>query len=632
MSLPSRAVPRRRYVTTACFTCRSRKVKCSGEQPCSHCVANNLECKLDSTVDQRRTTDLKRKLDSLGEDHDLLLRLVRTLRHNNAYIDELVDYIRNRNPSLSQIKAFMDGSAGRDEMEKTPELLGVYQEIDQLHRVPARDTTWASDMDRLCGLPLFSVPAKPWTEITDDDEFVSHLVSLWFTWHHSSFNCIDKDLFLRDMKSGVVDSPFCSPFLVNAILAEACFYPAYPETDAVRGDLSTKGEGFYNEAKRLLDVEESRISITAVQGMGVMYSCTSTMGKDRQGWVYLVRVSNAVRMLRSSQAQLLPAINLPGATWTRILDNLERGLFSTTTMSCLALQKPPQMNKPTSIRLPVHQDKNDLWMPYPLQDRPCPAHTNCVSNERTNLGGIAWEVAHYCFASSDKPPRADIEAAVKRWHEQLLDWATNLPECLAYTDQAMPWVLSLHMYHHTLIMTIYAFLKTPPPDADEATLESASSARQQCMTSARTVSGLVGVYWARWGMTRMTCSDMQCITMSLYTLKDDLDDEKSHQAFRALRKTAMPFCERWLILKGIFLVQISTMQTKENLPKDCLEISRDFGERPRIPETRESDNDLYSDLAIAFKQQIDYSLAMSGNWIVRGKRGATLSVSEEAKE
>ena len=70
--------------------------------------------------------------------------------------------------------------------------------------------------------PLFDVPAKPWTEVTEDDHFVSHLVSLYFTWEHAACHLIDRELFLEDMKNGQPDSHYCSPLLVNALLATAC--------------------------------------------------------------------------------------------------------------------------------------------------------------------------------------------------------------------------------------------------------------------------------------------------------------------------------------------------------------------------------------------------------------------------
>jgi hypothetical protein len=70
--------------------------------------------------------------------------------------------------------------------------------------------------------PLYKVPAKPWTRLTDDDDLVSHLISLYLEWVNPFFRVLDEDLFIRAMQSGDFNSEYCSPFLVNAMLAYAC--------------------------------------------------------------------------------------------------------------------------------------------------------------------------------------------------------------------------------------------------------------------------------------------------------------------------------------------------------------------------------------------------------------------------
>jgi hypothetical protein len=72
----------------------------------------------------------------------------------------------------------------------------------------------------LCEEPIFFAPAKPWTTITDSDRLVSHLLSLYFTWNHPCYIWFDQNLFLADMIAG--QSRFCSPLLVNSVLAHAC--------------------------------------------------------------------------------------------------------------------------------------------------------------------------------------------------------------------------------------------------------------------------------------------------------------------------------------------------------------------------------------------------------------------------
>jgi hypothetical protein len=76
--------------------------------------------------------------------------------------------------------------------------------------------------------PIISVPAKPWTTVTDDDDLVSHLMSLWLTWAHQWWQWIDRPTFIEAMKAGDLGSYICTPYLVNMILADACVGGAIP--------------------------------------------------------------------------------------------------------------------------------------------------------------------------------------------------------------------------------------------------------------------------------------------------------------------------------------------------------------------------------------------------------------------
>lgn len=74
---------------------------------------------------------------------------------------------------------------------------------------------------RLCDKPLFQVSCKPWTTTTDDDHLVSSLMSLYFTWDHPLMQVVNQEIFIRDMSARDLASEFCTPVLVNSILAVA---------------------------------------------------------------------------------------------------------------------------------------------------------------------------------------------------------------------------------------------------------------------------------------------------------------------------------------------------------------------------------------------------------------------------
>lgn len=195
--------------------------------PCVKCELAGIECWIDEQGDQRRKQILKRKIESVEDKGGLLDHLISTLQETDkASAMQVVNMIRSQ-ASLEDIRGYLDDLLQRPKLEKTPELMDAYGGVRDWHDAEKRASESQPSIEDVATGALFQVPARPWTGVTDDDEFVSHLISLWFTWYHPFLNWIDRDLFIRDMKSGDLHSQFCSPFLVNIILAEACVSPGF---------------------------------------------------------------------------------------------------------------------------------------------------------------------------------------------------------------------------------------------------------------------------------------------------------------------------------------------------------------------------------------------------------------------
>lgn len=64
-----------------------------------------------------------------------------------------------------------------------------------------------------------TITAAPWTQITTDDRLFRRLIRAYFCYPHPCGPFVHKDLFLEDMAAG--RTSFCSPLLVNAMLANA---------------------------------------------------------------------------------------------------------------------------------------------------------------------------------------------------------------------------------------------------------------------------------------------------------------------------------------------------------------------------------------------------------------------------
>lgn len=185
----------------------------------------------------------KRTADELTYHRDLLNDLFKLVRAaDEPHALRLLDLIR-RDASADEIRRFIDetlagvgrnrqggsqGAAPEDPGDGDPGAI-----IDQLKDVrhtlavegaagPSSFRRKVMDIHFLCDEAPCKVPAKPWTSVTQDDDLVSHLVSLYFTWDYPFYSFLDRDVFLRHMAAANLGSQFCSPFLVNAVLANAC--------------------------------------------------------------------------------------------------------------------------------------------------------------------------------------------------------------------------------------------------------------------------------------------------------------------------------------------------------------------------------------------------------------------------
>lgn len=146
-----------------------------------------------------------------------------------SQVAQLLDLIRS-NASLNEIAAAISENIRqlRDKGHSDPQVPAGLEEavahVNQMQRLSSESYSRRKfvTLQDLCDVPLFEVPAKPWTDVTDDSHFVSHLASLYFTWSHPSCQFIDQELFLAHMMAGDLNSRFCSPFLVNSLLAVAC--------------------------------------------------------------------------------------------------------------------------------------------------------------------------------------------------------------------------------------------------------------------------------------------------------------------------------------------------------------------------------------------------------------------------
>jgi hypothetical protein len=97
--------------------------------------------------------------------------------------------------------------------------------------------------------------ATSWTEVTHDPELVMHLLNMYFTWHYTYFTTLSKSLFYREFYLGKPPpgtrrkTEYCTPLLVNAMLALGCHFTSWPAARDDRDDAATAGDHFFRVSR-----------------------------------------------------------------------------------------------------------------------------------------------------------------------------------------------------------------------------------------------------------------------------------------------------------------------------------------------------------------------------------------------
>ncbi|KAF3759972.1 regulation of conidiation [Cryphonectria parasitica EP155] len=311
-------------------------------------------------------------------------------------------------------------------------------------------------------IPEMHIPATTWTGITSDKALVQHLLMLYFCWEYPTFASLSKEHFLKDFQAG--RQRFCSPMLVNALLALGCRFSRQPSTLANPDDPYSSGDHFFTECQRLYHQEEDHHSLTTIQALGIMSIREASCGRDSESWYYAgqsIRLAIEMGLHHVSNASGDPdEVAVQAATFW--------GAFSLDHAWSLATGSLPQCScypslppKPTIIG----DIEASVWIPYtddgvPLQ-RSCEQPSNVRSVYNRDLLNI---------------------------YTQFLNWYDRIPEVLRLGHNFTPAVLFAHMYYHFAILLLFRpFIKL-------RIIGSSISPRDVCCQAADAIQGLLRSY------------------------------------------------------------------------------------------------------------------------------------------
>lgn len=183
---------------------------------------------------------------------------------SNSHPDAMSWSTDIRGPPESQVGSWAEGIHPDTLSDGLPRFRGLEQVLSPLND------------------PEMSSPSSSWTSITSDINLVQHLLALYFCWEYPTFASLSKEHFLQDFQDG--RHRYCSPILINALLALGCRFSTQPITRANPNDPYSHGDHFFEESQRLFHQETDHHNLTTVQALGIMSIREASCGRDSESW------------------------------------------------------------------------------------------------------------------------------------------------------------------------------------------------------------------------------------------------------------------------------------------------------------------------------------------------------------
>ncbi|KAH7118129.1 hypothetical protein B0J13DRAFT_590204 [Dactylonectria estremocensis] len=443
---PRTAVPKRSIVKVACDACRQHKAKCDGRRPnCSTCIAAGRDCRYAAHPLELQLAAIKRKHDELQE---------RMVDHENLY-----ETLRVRPPEEAE-EVLRRIRAGGDIKSMTEDIEGGNLLLE------------------LISPPAFTPPqlpaqSVPFHEAAPPGPFASDpQAQLPVREGRLSF---DRTMFEEDLKSLNPLSPsssppdmllFCSPFLVNALLAVSCLFTKNQATFYVPSDPNSRGQAFAIEAARLLALEDTSPSLPVAQGLALMCVYEGALGSGEAASSYHSRMQARYLTLRLDEIPRSADAAIAGARQrreARALSWIAWGFYVWDWKPMhglcrrLVIRKPKRQKTWRDEALTPLSNKDNpgyWWFPYPVSVVPQNGLKREIFGAECDLAEITEQVLDFLIPLEEGwPPRRNAHRALELYTE-LTRWKFSLPERLRAEDTVLPSAILLHLSVELIIISL----------------------------------------------------------------------------------------------------------------------------------------------------------------------------------
>ncbi|KAM0257974.1 hypothetical protein ACHAPA_011474 [Fusarium lateritium] len=301
------------------------------------------------------------------------------------------------------------------------------------------------------------VPSK-WTSVNASDDVMRSLIRAYFLQEYDWFTFFHKDYFLDDMVTG--SHTFCSPLLVNAVLAVGCQCKNDFSEPAEFWNPSSLGSKFLEEARRLwvLEITDQR-SLTTVQATLVLNSVVNMFDMDSLSSAFIVQATKMAEELGLFE----PTTYIMNKKLRNSYDMTAWSLFhwqctlSFQLMTTPLLQAPPKSLVPDPGR--DAEWFGEIWLKYPSSSALVPLQCGVTFKAKMDFSVILNEAMLEIERGSNKDlltrtGTTRIIAITKK----LDHWYHNLPESLSPTNVVFPSQLKLHLQYCYVMVQLYEII------------------------------------------------------------------------------------------------------------------------------------------------------------------------------
>ncbi|TGO08893.1 hypothetical protein BTUL_0187g00120 [Botrytis tulipae] len=431
--------------TNACVNCKKARAKCDGQQPCTRCTSKRSlhqeECVYEPHTKNAKTMLVR----DLKESHDIrhkAEKIFTWLASNTENEHDILERIKNRE-SIAEIANWLESIESHGESQ-----LSIY----------------GSSNNELDGdLPNDA----SWTTVTDNDEVIDHLISLYFTWVHPFYPLFNEGHFVESMRRG--SDEFCSHSLFNAICAMACYLHTIADEDAT--DYKRMGAQFSDLVRSSIDPQDN--SLTNIQAFAVMFLVRCAQGHGFSGSVYLTIASKSMESLRPSNSNSIDYRQI----WRETVKGLNslNVEWAQMTFTMAPAYIPDLQPAQSAKEISAWEAKVDdlMWAPYRfpteyIRGTALPCLTATTNRKKMELVDIIREATILLYNTTGPLISAEALWAIYR---KLLTWHEDLPRDIAIIceeeGQRLPHVYSLHiLYATTAVYILIPLLGFKEPQLD----------------------------------------------------------------------------------------------------------------------------------------------------------------------